>query len=136
MKVWSKTAVALAALLAAACTGQVSHPESAQPVALDRACLAVVAAKPGNDKDIKRLQGNLRAHRDALAAEHLGYRFVARARLANNTGDYAVAEQAAACLESITPNEPAGVAPARPRAAPDASLQRGRVIARRLVATA
>jgi tetratricopeptide (TPR) repeat protein len=45
-----------------------------------------------------------------LPSEHVpnaSYRLVARARLSNDTGDYAVAEQAAACIESITPNEPA-----------------------------
>ena len=52
----------------------------------------------------------MREHRaPARAAEHLGYRFVARARLSNDPGYYKVAEQAAACLESITPNEPAAL---------------------------
>jgi tetratricopeptide (TPR) repeat protein len=126
---------ALAVSLAAACSGTVSTPNSTQPVAADRACQAVVAVLAGEDRDITRLQQDLRHRRDARAAEHLGYRFVARARLSNNAGDYAVAEQAAACLESITRNEPA------------AWLLRGHVlhqlhrfseaeaIARRLVAT-
>jgi tetratricopeptide (TPR) repeat protein len=101
--------LALVALLAGACTGRVSHPESAQPVARDRACLVAVAANAGNDKDIATLQQDLRQRRDPRAAEQLGYRFVARARLSNDPGDYVVAEQAADCLESITPNEPAAL---------------------------
>ena len=107
MKVWS--ALALAALFAGACTGKVSHPGSPQPAAIDRACLMAVAANAGNDKDIVKLQQDLRERRDPRAAEHLGYRFVARARLSNDPGDYTVAEQAAACLESITPGEPAAL---------------------------
>ena len=101
--------LALVALLAGACTGRVSRPESAQPVARDRACLVAVAANAGNDKDIATLQQDLRQRRDPRAAEQLGYRFVARARLSNDPGDYVVAEQAADCLESITPNEPAAL---------------------------
>ena len=45
----------------------------------------------------------------ARAAEQLGYRFIARARLSNDAGYYKVAEQAAACLESIVPDEPAAL---------------------------
>lgn len=107
MKIWS--ALAVVALLAGACSGNVSHPESAQPVARDRACLVAVAANAGNDKDIATLQQDLRQRRDPRAAEQLGYRFVARARLSNDPGDYVVAEQAADCLESITPSEPAAL---------------------------
>jgi tetratricopeptide (TPR) repeat protein len=66
-----------------------------------------VAVRADDDREITKLQQDLRQGPDARAAEHLGYRFVARARLSNNAGDYAVAEQAAACLESITPDEPA-----------------------------
>ena len=51
----------------------------------------------------------MRERRAARAAEHLGYRFVARARMSNDPGDYALAEQAAACLESMQPNEPAAL---------------------------
>ena len=107
MKIWS--ALAVVALLAGACSGNVSRPESAQPVARDRACLVAVAANAGNDKDIATLQQDLRQRRDPRAAEQLGYRFVARARLSNDPGDYVVAEQAADCLESITPSEPAAL---------------------------
>jgi tetratricopeptide (TPR) repeat protein len=107
MKVASMTAAAVAVSIVAACSGTVSLPPSTQPVADDGACRAVVAVRAGDDHDITRLQQDLRHGRGARAAEHLGYRFVARARLSNNAGDYAVAEQAAACLESITPHDPA-----------------------------
>lgn len=136
MKVTSMMTAAVAVSLAAACSRTTSHPQSSQAEASDRACRAVVAAPAGDDPEIVRLQQDLREPRGAArSAEHLGYRFVARARLSNNPIDYAVAEQAAACLESITPHEPA------------AWLLRGHVlhqlhrfseaeaIARRLVAT-
>jgi len=108
MKVASITAVAVAVSLTAACSRTTSHPQSTQPGTLDRACRAVLAAPAGDDRDIAKLQQDLRQTRQtARAAEQLGYRFVARARLSNNSLDYAVAEQAAACLESMTPGEPA-----------------------------
>jgi tetratricopeptide (TPR) repeat protein len=69
-----------------------------------------MAADSGNDSDIAKLQQDLREHRGAArAAEHLGYRFIAMARLSNDTGYYKVAEQAAACLESVAPSEPAAL---------------------------
>src|SRR5262245_3441894 len=108
MNVASMTAVALAVSLFAACTRTTSHPQSTQEEPIDRACRAVIAAPAGDDRDIARLQQDLRQRAQApRAAEQLGYRFVARARVSNNSLDYAVAEQAAACLESLTPQEPA-----------------------------
>jgi tetratricopeptide (TPR) repeat protein len=108
MKVASITAVALAASLAAACTRTTQYSPSTRAETLDRACRAVIAAPAGDDRDIARLQQDLRQRAQApRAAEQLGYRFVARARVSNNSLDYAVAEQAAACLESLTPQEPA-----------------------------
>jgi tetratricopeptide (TPR) repeat protein len=78
--------------------------------AVSRACLVAIAADSGQDADIARLQSDLRERRaSARAAENLGYRFVARARLTNDAGFYTVAEQAAACLESIQPDEPAAL---------------------------
>jgi tetratricopeptide (TPR) repeat protein len=69
-----------------------------------------IAAAAGDDAEIARLQRDLREHRaPARAAEQLGYRFIARARLSNDAGFYKIAEQAAACLESIEPNEPAAL---------------------------
>ena len=127
--VWSLATLALVLPFAGACSRTFPQTEpvpQSEPPVVDRACLVAIAADPGGDHDIAALQENLRAHRDAArAAEHLGYRFIARARLSNDTGDYTVAEQAAACLESIVPDEPAALAPPRSRAAPDAPLQRG-----------
>ena len=108
MKVASITAVALAASLGAACTRTTQYSQSTRAETLDRACRAVIAAPAGDDRDIARLQQDLHQRgRAPRAAEQLGYRFVARARVSNDSLDYAVAEQAAACLESLTPQEPA-----------------------------
>ena len=108
MKVASLTAVALAASLCAACTRTTQYSQSTRAETLDRTCRAVIAAPAGDDRDIARLQQDLRQRAQApRAAEQLGYRFVARARVSNNSLDYAVAEQAAACLASLTPQEPA-----------------------------
>ena len=130
---WSAATIALLLPLAAACSRPVARRK---PLDLDRSCQVVVAVPAGGDRDIATLQDDLRAGRAAArAAEHLGYRFVARARIANDPGDYAVAEQAAACLASMQPDDPAAL------------LLRGHVlhqmhrfgeaeaIARRLVAT-
>jgi tetratricopeptide (TPR) repeat protein len=40
------------------------------------------------------------------ALEQLGYRYIARARMLNNAGDYKLAEKAAECLEAQQPGEP------------------------------
>ena len=45
--------------------------------------------------------------RDAL--EQLGYQFVARARAANDPGDYTLAERVATCLEEQQPGDPAAL---------------------------
>ena len=100
------TVLAVVLPLSGACSRRTPQPE---PSSVDRACLVAIAAGPGSDDDIAKLQQDLRDHRGARAAEHLGYRFVARARLSNDPGDYTVAEQAAACLESIEPDEPAAL---------------------------
>jgi tetratricopeptide (TPR) repeat protein len=106
--VWSTTGIALVSMLAA-CSEPVSRPERSEAVVIDRACLVAVSTDSGDDKEIRKLQEAIRHRRDANAAEQLGYRFVARARLSNDPGDYTVAEQAAACLESISPNEPSAL---------------------------
>ena len=46
--------------------------------------------------------------RAASAAETLAYRFISRARLQNDAGDYTVAGQAAACLEALRPGDATG----------------------------
>jgi tetratricopeptide (TPR) repeat protein len=74
---------------------------------LDRACAVAVAAEAGGDHAIATLQDDLRAWRSpARAAESLGHRFIARARLTNDPGYYTVAEQAAICLETVRANSP------------------------------
>ena len=105
--IWSLTTVALLLPLAASCRQTIPPTEQTR---LNRACQVAIAADPGNDNDIAKLQQDLREGRGvARAAEHLGYRFIARARLSNDTGYYKVAEQAAACLESVAPSEPAAL---------------------------
>jgi len=101
------TTIALLLPLAGACRRALPQSE---PPAVERACLVAATADAGNDDEIKKLQEDLREQRGAArAAEHLGYRFIARARLSNDPGYYKVAEQAAACLESIVPDEPAAL---------------------------
>jgi len=111
------------------------HAPDQRQSSLNHACL-VVAAVHTDDADITKLQRDLREQRaPARAAEQLGYRFVSAARLTNDAGFYKIAEEAAACLESIDPGDAAAL------------LLRGHVlhqmhrfaeaeaIARRLVAT-
>ena len=107
--IWSVATIALLLPASGACRRTPSQSQS-QPPGVDRACLVAIAANPGGDSDIAKLQEDLREQRGAArAAEHLGYRFIARARLSSDPGYYKVAEQAAACLESIVPNEPAAL---------------------------
>ena len=104
---WSAATIVLLLPLAAACSKAVGRSVTPD---VDRPCQVVVAVPAAGDHDIATLQDDLRERRAAArAAEHLGYRFVARARTSNDPGDYAVAEQAAACLESMQPNEPAAL---------------------------
>jgi tetratricopeptide (TPR) repeat protein len=71
-----------------------------------------VALAPGSqqrdiDRTIRQLQdraGEPRHAREAL--EQLGYHFVARARAANDPGDYVLAEKTAECLEELHPGDP------------------------------
>jgi tetratricopeptide (TPR) repeat protein len=103
---WSAATIALLLPLAAACSRTAARSET---VRVDPSCQVVVAVPAAGDRDIAKLQDDLRERRTARAAEHLGYRFVFRARVSNDPGDYAVAEQAAACLESLQPNDPAAL---------------------------
>jgi tetratricopeptide (TPR) repeat protein len=103
----SLAAMAAVLPLAAACTRAAATPGAPR---LDRSCELAVAAPAAGDPEIAKLQEDLRERRGgARAAEQLGYRFVARARMANDPGGYAVAEQAAACLESMQPHDPAAL---------------------------
>lgn len=131
-----KTTFVLVSLCAAACGRRPSVTELAATGSLDRACQVVVAADAGNDEAITTLQQDVRQHRDAArAAERLGYHFVSRARLSNDPGYYTVAEQAAACLESISPNESAALLLRGHALHQMHRFSEAEAIARRLVAT-
>ncbi len=105
MKVlWSLPIAGLTLLTA--CSRTVAHSE---PV-LSRPCQVTAAADAAGDRDIAALQEDVRHRRaPARAIERLGYYFVARARLSNDAGYYTVAEQAAACLDSVSPGDPAAL---------------------------
>ena len=102
------------ALIAAACvvSGSACHrptpaPETAR---LDAACVVAATADAGGNPAIAGLQADLKAARSPdRAAEQLGYHFVSRARLTNDPGYYTVAERAAACVETVRPNDPAAL---------------------------
>jgi len=85
------------------------RPSKADVPVQSRACFVTIAASPGEDPEITRLQADLRDGHSARAAEQLGYRFVSKARLSNDAGFYTIAEQAAACLDSIQPDDPAAL---------------------------
>jgi tetratricopeptide (TPR) repeat protein len=104
--VWCVT-IPLVLLFSHACSRK---PPATASRAQSRACLVTTAAGAGDDTDIAKLQADLRDGRNpARAAEQLGYRFVSKARLSNDAGFYTVAEQAAACLESMAPDDPAAL---------------------------
>jgi tetratricopeptide (TPR) repeat protein len=108
MKVISSVTIASILLFTQAC-GRANPPTESNS-ALNPPCLVALAASPGTDTNIAKLQQDLREKRaPARAAEQLGYRFIAQARLTNDAGFYKVAEQAAACLDSIEPNDSAAL---------------------------
>jgi tetratricopeptide (TPR) repeat protein len=107
MKLTWSAAIAVLLPLVAACHRTVPPSPAA---GLDPSCQLVAAAPARGDADLSRLQEDVREGRAVpRAAEQLGYRFVARARVSNDPEAYAVAEQAATCLESLQPNEPAAL---------------------------
>src|SRR5580765_1720552 len=103
--------VAVSATSLASCRQNVS--ESAAHPSPSVACQAALA--PGGhaqpiDRTIADLQERARQSpwkRDAL--EQLGNQFVARARAANDPGDYTLAERVATCLEEQQPGNPAAL---------------------------
>jgi len=104
MKVVGCCALALVLPFVVACSHAPTQKTAASPPSstLSRACVVAAAANAGDDENIAKLQRDLREQRaPARAAEQLGYRFVSRARLTNDAGFYKVAEEAAACVESI-----------------------------------
>ena len=107
MKVFWSVAVALTLPFVQACSRTTRTAAATATKPLDVACRAAVSANAGSDTDIPRLQQALRDHRaPSLAAEQLGYRFIARARLTNDAGFYTLAEQAALCMASLDPVDP------------------------------
>lgn len=83
------------------------HPSDLPPK--NAACQ--VALAPGSqdhdiDRTIRRLQDRASDPRYARATlEQLGYHFVARARAANDPGDYVLAEKTAECLDRLHPGD-------------------------------
>ena len=73
------------------------------------ACVVALASATQlneTDRDIARLQEQARREPNPKQAlEQLGYRYVARARVANDPGDYKLAEQTAECIESTSPDD-------------------------------
>jgi tetratricopeptide (TPR) repeat protein len=68
--------------------------------------LAPAAQRNETDRDIARLQEQSRREPNPRQAlEQLGYRYVARARVANDPGDYKLAEKTAECIESTSPDD-------------------------------
>jgi tetratricopeptide (TPR) repeat protein len=99
---WLLLTAACFAVPAAACHRTIPTDSATNASALEQACAVAAAADGRGDRNIAALQDDLRAGRSpARAAEHLGYRFVAQARLTNDPGYYTVAEQASACLETL-----------------------------------
>ena len=105
-RTWPFAAIAATLTLAAAC----NRPAPPSTPARGRSCGVALSADAGSDRDIAKLQQELREERaPARAAEQLGYRFISRARLSNDSGFYKIAEQAAACLESYQPDDPSAL---------------------------
>ena len=104
--------VAVSATTLASCRQEASE-SAAHPSSSSVACQAALA--PGAhaqpiDRTIGDLQERARQSpwkRDVL--EQLGYQFVARARAANDPGDYTLAERVATCLEEQQPGDPAAL---------------------------
>ena len=68
--------------------------------------LAPATQQNETDRDIARLQEQARREPNPkLALEQLGYQYVARARAANDPGDYKLAEKTAECIESTSPDD-------------------------------
>jgi tetratricopeptide (TPR) repeat protein len=108
MKFWSWSMVLLLPFTQAC--SRTAPTADAGSARLDRACVVAAAANAGGDAAMAKLQRDLRERRiPARAAEQLGYRFIAKARLSNDAGFYTMAEQAAACIESIDPGDAAAL---------------------------
>jgi len=68
--------------------------------------LAPATQRNETDREIAQLQEQARrAPNPKETLEQLGYRYVARARVGNDPGDYKLAEKTAECLESASPDD-------------------------------
>ena len=103
-------AVAVAAILAG-CGRAGSTPQAERPAS--PACQAALAPG-GHGRPIDRTIADLQARaaqptRKREVLEQLGYQFVIRARVANDPGDYTLAERVATCLDEEHPGDPAAL---------------------------
>jgi tetratricopeptide (TPR) repeat protein len=107
--------VCASVVVSAACGRSASNPDLIPP-----ACGVVAGADARGDAEVERLQKSFAATRaladapaaakdaeSARAIERVGYRLIARARVSNDMGDYAIAERAAECMEALQPGDPA-----------------------------
>lgn len=70
-------------------------------------CAIALFAQPAESAEIRRYQDKARSAKDpAPYLERLGWAFVARARRSFDPGDYALAEQAALCIDRLKPGTP------------------------------
>ena len=108
------------AVFVVGCQGRTAGEQPTTPT-LNRACLVAASADAHGDSAIVELQRRLSQPRPApatatttttaaaaAAAEDLAHRFIARARLTHDAGEYTVAGQAATCLDSLRPRDPTG----------------------------
>ncbi len=100
--------------LALSCSGK---PASVAPYRAPAQPCAVVLAPSARDPEVARLQAMVAAAPDPVPyLERLGWTFVARARSTHDPGQYTVALETAACIDSRRP------------AAPEALLLRGHAV--------
>jgi tetratricopeptide (TPR) repeat protein len=106
------TGLVLAAGLATRCAGRETSTASRAPAAVDSCAAALAPGSERDDRDraITRMQRQARGEASPEAAlERLGYAYVARARVNGDAGDYKLAQQTAACLETRRPGDPAAL---------------------------
>jgi tetratricopeptide (TPR) repeat protein len=106
------TGVVLAAGLATRCAGRDAQTPSRAPATVDSCAAALAPGSERDDRDraITRMQERARSEASPeTALERLGYAYVARARVNGDAGDYKLAQQTAACLETSRPGDPAAL---------------------------
>jgi tetratricopeptide (TPR) repeat protein len=109
-----RSLVLIPLVTAIAATASCREPK-APLVKSDAASACVVALAPATqlteiDREIARLQEQARLKQDSKQAlEQLGYRYVAKARVVNDPGNYKLAEKTAECIESTSPDDPSAL---------------------------